>query len=74
MEENIKSKWEILNVSKECYFEVDEDWLDSIPAKEKIESLELHCLPNEKLIVCYKDGYTVSYDNIHGTWGHPTAL
>ncbi len=58
----------------ERIFEVDNSYLDNIPRKG-IEYLEIvNTATKTKLLVGYKNGKKVLYEDVHGTWGFPCVV
>ena len=61
--------YKVWNEKKCEWMYVDDEWMEGVNTKNVKEFNFFGVI--ERLEVIYKDGHTVYYENVHGTWGFP---
>lgn len=67
-------KWDVLNQWTDEIMTVDDDWLDYIPRKGICELVFFKTCVKNCLEVTYKNGKSLIYEDVFGTWGFPVQF
>ncbi|WP_133967231.1 hypothetical protein [Eubacterium limosum] len=67
-------KWDVFNQCTCESMTKEDDWLDYIPRKGIVELELFETYTKECLKVTYKDGRSIFYENVFGTWGFPVEF
>lgn len=64
--------YKVWNENNYEWMEVNEKWMEGVNTKDAKEYN--YSSTTDKLEVVYKNGESVYYQNVHGTWGFPVIV